>query len=181
MPGCCLAATRATGLYSDTAGLTPVMAPGTAVARLESQASRTVVLTQSTPANRPLWGRYPVTGIRNLLVQSETFTGDRWQQIDNSPVARWHFGSRWRQRRASADQNRDRCHHTGAVDCPWRQRLCHVGACQSRHFQFFCGCAATTPRRSVPPISIWPAAPSPPPRAAPHRSPVLATVGGAAH
>ena len=82
--GLLLAATRATGLYSDTAGLTPVMAPGTAVARLESQASRTVVLTQSTPANRPLWGRYPVTGIRNLLVQSETFTGDRWQQIDNS-------------------------------------------------------------------------------------------------
>jgi hypothetical protein len=65
-------------LFTDTAGTTPVTAPGQTVARLNDKSGRGNHLTQSVAAARPIYGRHPASGIRNRLAASEQFDSAAW-------------------------------------------------------------------------------------------------------
>jgi hypothetical protein len=61
-----------TTLFQDTAGTTPVTAPGQTVARVNDKSGRGNHATQSILASRPTYAVVPATGRRNLLLATDT-------------------------------------------------------------------------------------------------------------
>ena len=59
-------------LFTDTAGTTPVTAPGQTAALALDKSGRGNQLTQSVAAARPIYGRHPARGYVNQLVNSDT-------------------------------------------------------------------------------------------------------------
>ena len=70
-------------LLQDTAGTTPVTAPGQTVALAKDKSGRGNHLVQPVALSRPTLGRHPVGGTRNLLVGSEGQRG--WTAFGTSP------------------------------------------------------------------------------------------------
>jgi hypothetical protein len=67
-----------TTLFQDTAGTTPVTAPGNTVALINDKSGNGNHATQSILASRPTYAVVPATGRRNLLVRTEEFENAAW-------------------------------------------------------------------------------------------------------
>lgn len=65
-------------LFQDAAGTVPVTAPGQQVALARDKSGRGNHLIQPTTLARPTLGRHPVGGRRNLLTNTEDFSGAPW-------------------------------------------------------------------------------------------------------
>ncbi|RTL93884.1 hypothetical protein EJV44_15550, partial [Ancylobacter aquaticus] len=65
-------------LFQDTAGATPVTAPGQTVALARDKSGRGNHLVQPVALSRPTLGRHPVGGRRNLLTYTEDFSNAIW-------------------------------------------------------------------------------------------------------
>ena len=76
-----------TTLFQDSAGTTPVTAPGQPVGRMLDKSGRGNHATQSTGASRPIYGIHPLGGRRNLLTWSEDFTNATWQKGGTSSIS----------------------------------------------------------------------------------------------
>jgi len=61
-------------LYQDSAGTTPCTAVGDPIGKVLDTSGRGNHLTQSTSTKRPVLGRMPATGVRNLLVNTATLS-----------------------------------------------------------------------------------------------------------
>lgn len=64
-------------MFTDTGATTPVTTVDQSIAAWRDKKS-SILLTQSTAGNRPLLGREPVGGIRNILIRSEDFANAAW-------------------------------------------------------------------------------------------------------
>lgn len=69
-----------TTLFQDTAMTVPVTAPGQSVAAMRDKSGNGRHMVQSVAAARPVYGREPVTGRRNLLVMSENMVAAAWDK-----------------------------------------------------------------------------------------------------
>lgn len=67
-----------TTLFTDTGATTPVTSVSQAVAAWRSKAPGAHLFTQATAGARPLFGREPVNGPRNILIRSEAFDHAAW-------------------------------------------------------------------------------------------------------
>ena len=65
-------------LYQDSAGTTPCTAVGDPIGKVLDTSGRGNHLTQATSTKRPVLGRMPATGVRNLLTYTEDFSA--WSQ-----------------------------------------------------------------------------------------------------
>lgn len=61
-----------TTLFQDSAGTTPVTAAGQPVGRMLDKSGRGNHATQATAAQRPIYGFHPYSGVRNLLLATDT-------------------------------------------------------------------------------------------------------------
>lgn len=61
-------------MWQDAAGVTPVTAVGQPVGRINDKSGRGNHATQPTAASRPVLGRVPATGRRNLLLATDTMS-----------------------------------------------------------------------------------------------------------
>ena len=61
-----------TRMWVDDAGTTPatIASLGTGIGRVVTKGGPAITLVQANAADRPVWGRHPVIGIRNLLTNS---------------------------------------------------------------------------------------------------------------
>lgn len=68
-----------TRMWQDDAGTTPMTLAnlGTGVGRCITKGNA-ITLTQANAADRPVWGRHPVSGIRNQIVFSEDASNAAW-------------------------------------------------------------------------------------------------------
>lgn len=69
-----------TRMWQDDAGTTPatIASLGTGIGRVVTKGNA-ITLVQANAANRPVWGRHPVSGIRNLLSHTEAINaGNGW-------------------------------------------------------------------------------------------------------
>lgn len=64
-----------TRMWVDDAGTTPatIASLGTGIGRVITKGNA-ITLTQANAADRPVWGRHPVSGIRNLLSNTDTLS-----------------------------------------------------------------------------------------------------------
>lgn len=63
-----------TTLFQDSAGVTPVTAPNQPVGLMLDKSGRGNHATQATAASRPTYGIHPITGVRNLLLATDTMS-----------------------------------------------------------------------------------------------------------
>ena len=70
--------TTLANLYQDSAGTTPCTAVGDPIGKVLDTSGRGNHLTQATSTKRPVLGRMPATGVRNLLTYSEDFSNAAW-------------------------------------------------------------------------------------------------------
>jgi len=75
-----------TTLFTDTAGTTPVTAPGQTVARMNDKSGRGNNATQAAAASCPTYGVVPQGGRRNLLTWSEDFSNAVWSKQAGTTV-----------------------------------------------------------------------------------------------
>jgi hypothetical protein len=64
-----------TKMWVDDAGTTPatIASLGTGIGRVVTKGHTPITLVQANAADRPVWGRHPVSGIRNLQIDSGNF------------------------------------------------------------------------------------------------------------
>jgi len=74
-------------LFQDTAGTTPVTTPGQAAAQWMDRSGRGNHDTQATVGSRPIYGKHPANGYRNMLASSEDFSAAVWQKTPGSITA----------------------------------------------------------------------------------------------
>ena len=74
-------------LYQDSAGTTPCTAVGDPIGKVLDTSGRGNHLTQATSTKRPVLGRMPATGVRNLLTYTEDFSNDAWTKFGGTTVA----------------------------------------------------------------------------------------------
>jgi len=62
-----------TRMWIDNSGTTPatIASLGTGIGRVQTKGGPTITFTQATAGDRPVWGRHPVSGIRNLLSNTD--------------------------------------------------------------------------------------------------------------
>jgi hypothetical protein len=65
-------------LFQDATGTIPVVNPGDPVGLSLDTSGKGNHAFQTTALNRPIYGRHPVTGIRNLLTRTEEFENAAW-------------------------------------------------------------------------------------------------------
>lgn len=65
-------------LFQDSAGTTPVTAPGQTVGLMLDKSGRGNHATQATSTQRPIYGINPIVGTRNLLIYTEQFDDAIW-------------------------------------------------------------------------------------------------------
>ena len=70
--------TTLANLYQDSAGTTPCTAVGQPIGKVLDTSGRGNHLTQSTSTKRPVLGRMPAGGVRNLLTYTEQITTLPW-------------------------------------------------------------------------------------------------------
>lgn len=75
-----------TRMWRDAAGTIPVTAPGQEILRITDKSDQ-VTFVQNTPGQGPVWGRHPVSGIRNLLSFTNQFDDSYWVKSNSSVVA----------------------------------------------------------------------------------------------
>jgi hypothetical protein len=71
-------------MFQDSAGTTPVTAVGQNVGRILDKSGRGNHFIQSSLASRPVLGRNPITGTRNLLTRTEEFDNTAWAKFNCS-------------------------------------------------------------------------------------------------
>jgi len=71
-------------MFQDDAGVTPVTSVGQSVGRINDKSGRGNHATQPTAASRPVLGRVPVGGRRNLLTFTEQFDDAAWTKAATS-------------------------------------------------------------------------------------------------
>ena len=76
-----------TTLFQDTAGATPVTAPGQTVARINDKSGRGNNATQATAASRPTYGIVPLGGRRNIYTFTEQFGNADWSKTNTTIAA----------------------------------------------------------------------------------------------
>jgi hypothetical protein len=69
-------------LWQDMARTIPVTGYGQAVACIDDKSGNGNHLFQGTVARRPVWGRHPVVGRRNLFTYTEQFDDSAWAQTN---------------------------------------------------------------------------------------------------
>jgi hypothetical protein len=76
-------------LFRDVAGTQPVTAPGQAVALMRDLSGCGRHATQPTTAARPVWGRHPESGPRNILPANtaDLAGGEGWSGVRSNVVA----------------------------------------------------------------------------------------------
>jgi len=77
-------------LYQDTAGTTQVTATGQSVALWMDRSGRGNNDTQATVGSRPIYGKHPANGYRNMLASSDDFSSAVWSKstggVGSAPV-----------------------------------------------------------------------------------------------
>jgi hypothetical protein len=74
-------------MYQDNLGVTPVTAVGQTVGRIEDKSGNGNHATQATAASRPILGRVPFGGRRNLLTYTEQFDNAVWTKTNATITA----------------------------------------------------------------------------------------------
>jgi hypothetical protein len=80
-------------MFQDSAGTTPVTAVGQNVGRILDKSGRGNHFIQSSLASRPVLGRNPITGTRNLLTRTEDLSNVVWNKLNVTSTAQTITGN----------------------------------------------------------------------------------------
>lgn len=76
-----------TTLFQDSAGSTPLTAPGQTVGKMLDKSGRGNHATQATSTQRPTYGINPIVGTRNLLIYTEQIDNAAWAKFNSTVTA----------------------------------------------------------------------------------------------